>query len=227
MQAVHYIYFSLLYLAIILFTIKVKSLDTSQVIIFIYLVVLAVFSTAAMVLRLVYHVKNNLFLFHILTPVEYLLLSCIYFFYLKSITMKRLIALSMVLFVVVAVLLDRWVEKPEVNNSYIRVTESLLITGWILFYFRQMMQKRLSEDFYAMPVFWISVALLFYFIGTLFIQGLLNYMIQHGSEVALKLYYAGYIFEYLLFILVIVALYCHDRYKKQRAAANPENSTFK
>ncbi len=63
------------------------------------------------------------------------------------------------------------------------------------------------------PLFWINVGFLIYFIGNLFIKGLLNTLITNDKEMAKTIYGYGYFLEFLLFIQINIALYCHRIFK--------------
>lgn len=215
MNALHYIYFSMLYLTIVSFISQYKHLDYILKILFLYLVTLALINSMGMYVRLGLQVKNNLFLYHILTPVEYTLLSLIYYSALKSVLMKKVIRWSMYGFVVICIVLTLFVEGMQVIDSFARSIEALLVTIWILAYFYQILKTTKILNMQSDPLFWISLGFLIYFIGNLFIKGLLNTLIIQNRVLAKTFYQYLYLLEFNLFIQINIALYCRRIFKER------------
>ena len=57
------------------------------------------------------------------------------------------------------------------------------------------------------------MGLLFYFLGTLFIQGFMNYLIAQERKLAGKLYILQYMIEYVFLILLNIAVFCRKIFK--------------
>jgi hypothetical protein len=108
-----------------------------------------------------------------------------------------------------------FVETPDKNNSYARILEALLVTISALLYFRQIFSLEKLFDLKQEPLFWINTGLLFYFIGTVFLQGSLNYLIENNIGAARKLYQVQYVFEFAFFLLVNLALVCRKVFKPE------------
>lgn len=176
-----------------------------------YLIILAAVSTSAMAMQL--HKINNLFLYRIFTPIEYALLCLMYYSSMKKSTIKKAIHLSVYSFFAICVLITHFIEGWKVIDSYAKTIESLLMTIWILIYFRQILTADKELNLHNDPLFWISLGFLIYFIGNLFILGLLNKLIEQDRELALMIYKLGYLFEFNLFIQMNIALFRRKIFK--------------
>ena len=196
------------------FGIHRKRLSYTLRIAFTYLALLALVASTAMLLRRVFEVKNNLFLYHIFTPVEYLLFCLIYYRAFESSVLRKSVLWSIIGFVVVCIYLSLFVEPLEINNSYAKVIESLLITVWVLLYFRQLVSADKIINFNKEPLVWISLGLLTYFIGNLFTEGMFNLLVKEYAPLAQRLYSYTYLFEYNLFLQMNIALFCRQIFKE-------------
>ena len=218
MTTIQYIYFFLLYATIVSFICQRRQLSPVLTVLFTYFVIYAVFNTTGKVMQLM-HVKNNLFLYRILTPVEYVFLAAVYYRSIENKNIKLAIMLSMAAFVLACILLSVFAETWTDNDSYARPLESLLITVWILVYCRQILTTNRILTMHLDPMFWVSMGFLTYFIGVLFIQGSLNQLIRVNKAMAGKLYSYQYLFEFNLFLQINIALFCHRIFKQHDQAA--------
>lgn len=158
--------------------------------------------SAIMIIR-VFHFKSNLLVFHLTTVVEYVLLGWIYYLIITNQVVRRMILYSLFVFPVVCLFFSLYVQNTEQNNTYMIITESLLLIFLSLFYLRELLLFQPVAAIYRFPAFWICVGVLIYFTGNLLIECLLNYMNSHNEAMALRLYLIGYLFKWLLFICFI------------------------
>jgi hypothetical protein len=148
--------------------------------------------------------QNNLFLFHFFTPVEYTLLATLYYQSLKGRKIKKLVLLSIPLFIAYSVFSSVAIQKFSSNNSSTIIIESILMILWSLLFLREVLLYQEVMNLTQFAMFWITVGILFYFTGNLVIEGMLDYMIRHSMELARRIYRFSYLFSYLLFILFSV-----------------------
>ena len=161
--------------------------------------------------------QNNLFVFHIATPIEYAIFAMLYANVIVSNKLKKYIFYSIPAFVMLCVLFFLTVQPLTVNNSYVVMIESIIMVGLSLYFLRQLLLLQQVQSLNSFPMFWICVAILFYFIGSLIIEGMLNYLMRHSMELARKTYRVGYIFKYLLFLLFIVGALSARQQPKETA----------
>ena len=72
-----------------------------------------------------------------------------------------------------------------------------------MLYFKEKLEETGNVALKKDPLFWITTGILFYFLGNVFVEALLNYLIKKEINIARSLYKKSYIFSYLLFILII------------------------
>lgn len=209
--------FGMLYGTIIIFIFRYKQLDIPFRQLIFFLLILAIGNTLAIYIFEILRVENNLFLFHYLAPLEYIALCIVFYNSLESRTFKKAIIISIPGFVLLCVFLSMYVDGLSENNSNARIVEALLVTIWILLYFRQLSTTDKILHIKRNPLFWVYIGLMFYFLGTLFLQGLLNYIIEtFDKNLAHKFYISlQVIFECLLLLAINIGLLCHKIFKTQ------------
>jgi len=158
--------------------------------------------------------QNNLFVFHIFNPVEYVILSMLYISSFESVGIKNVIKISIPIVVSLSVVLTLFVQPLNVNNSYTIMIESVLIIMWSLLFLRETIVLQKESHLQRFPMFWISIGLLFYFIGSLCVEALLNYLLDQSVELTRKAYKVSFIFKYLLFILFMMSAICRIIFRR-------------
>jgi len=206
------IFFILLLAAIIFYIIAAGKKKYFGSTIIAYLLLILVTSIVAICLMKA-GVRNNLFLFHIYTPIEYTILGLLYRNAVAGTLLKKIITTSIPFFIVLSIVFSAFVQKTDENNSFTTIIESLLILSWSLFYLREVLLLQQVTHLHRFPMFWICVGILFYFTGSLITEGMLNYLIKHSLPLARRMYNIGYIFKYLLFILLMIGAWCQIAFK--------------
>jgi hypothetical protein len=100
-----------------------------------------------------------------------------------------------------------YVQQVDTNNSYIVIIESTLVTLWSLLFLRETIILQRESALQKFPMFWISIGLLFYFVGSVSVEGLLNYLMDISMDLARRVYRMTFVLKYLLFILLIIGAY--------------------
>lgn len=146
--------------------------------------------------------QNNIIVYHFLAPIEYITVGIIFYRTFRVGWLRKAVLWSMPAYLLVVILLELFWEPPTQNNSLAYLTESVLIIYWCFSYFRSLLHRdggyRPEKD----RTFWVVIAVLFYFIGNFFILGTMNYFVRNDRVLGAKLYYAGYAFYYLLYIVI-------------------------
>lgn len=210
MDIYNMIYLGLLLIALVTFLVAFKQKDT-YVKLVISLLVLWLFTTGTAWFLVKFDgFKNNLFLFHICTPLEYVILALLYRSVIVNTAVKKMIMVSIPVFVVTSILFSAFLQLPSTNNSYAVIMESVLVVFLSLIFLREVLVLQQATVLHRLPMFWISVGILFFYTGNLIILGMLNYLVSHSLDVAKRIYRISYIFHYLLFLLLITAALCTD-----------------
>jgi hypothetical protein len=220
MSIVYEIYFVLLLVSLSLYAIPLKNKGLYRKWILLLLTLWLITSASAIYLSTVAKWKNNLFIFHISTPLEYLILAMLYRSVIINERLKKIIAVSIPVFIGFSVLSSLFLQKPDENNSYAILLESVLVISITLFYLREVLLLRQIPELHRFAMFWISAGVLFYYAGNLLVEGLLNYMIAHSITLARRAYFFGHVFKYLIFILLITGVLIE---RKPPALSNNQN----
>jgi hypothetical protein len=187
---------------------------------------LATTVAAIVVLRLGW--KYNTPIFHLFTLLEYTVLSLLFYNVLSSERLKRVVLVSVPVFIVTAAAFSLFVQKYDTdNNSYVIIIESILIILWSMFFLREVLLLQQVTSLQGFPLFWASVGILFYFTGNLIIEGMMNYLYRHSMEDALRAYHFGYVFKYLMFLMFTIGAFCRPaprRHWRQTDKFDPDGT---
>lgn len=198
------IHFTLLFLNISVWAVKYRDLRNElRLLGFLLLITFLVEGYAT---YLMLHDTRNLYLYHLLTPVQYVLYAGVFRMALQTGWVKRLITLSVPAFLLACLLVTLYVQGTSEYNSYALMLKSFFITGWVLCYFVEAFSTLKLGRIETEPMFWVCTGLLFYSLGSFFLEGLMNYLLLQEHAYTLNLYYASLVLGYLLYSAYIVAL---------------------
>lgn len=212
MNWVRDIYLGLAVLTLLAYLLRLRSEHYFKFIA-IYMGVLIVASIAAIVMIKLHYASSNLIVFHLLAPVEYAVLSLLYYHTFRNVGIRRAIRYSMPAFILMSALFSLYVQRVDTNNSYIVITESTLITLWSLLFLRETIILQRESALQKFPMFWISIGLLFYFVGSVSVDGLLNYLMDFSMDLAHRVYRMTFVLKYLLFILLIIGAFSRKLFR--------------
>lgn len=137
--------------------------------------------TLALLIK-VAHLKSNLFLIPFIVVGDVVLLALAYREALQSATFNRFMPWVVGLFSVYA-LADGWVGLGVVHYATgVELTSDLLLLSLAGLYFWKLLQELYVESLRHEPFFWVSVGLVIYVLGDLFIILFSNYLMAHYSH---------------------------------------------
>lgn len=204
------IYLVLLLAAILAYGIALRSGKAYIRILFVYLLLVLVFAMLSLLVARL-GVTNNLFLFHILTPVEYALISLFYTRVIVDASIKRAIRVSIPLFAVLCIIFAVYIQTLTENNSYIAILESILLICWTLFFLREVLLFNPVTALLRYPLFWISIGILIYFTENLVLDGILAYLIRNTFGLARLVYRVSLVFSDVFLFSLGVGAVCQIR----------------
>lgn len=113
--------------------------------------------------------QNSYFNFNLFTIIEYILLTMYIRRIVRNKTFRTIILVTMVLFIPYATynLVGRYSNEFDSLSSSL---ESILLLIYAIFYLFEQITKPSHIFFYAIPEFWVIVAILLYFSGTFFLD---------------------------------------------------------
>lgn len=113
--------------------------------------------------------KNNLYLFHIYTPIEFSTLSIL--FYLTSLrrSSKSIVVVICAMFITFCIVSAFFLQPLKDFNSISRGVEGILAIGLCTYFFYELFVAEESIDILKFPFFWLFAGWLIYFAGTFFL----------------------------------------------------------
>lgn len=158
------------------------------------------------------YVDNNHFIYHIFSPIDYTIYCLIFYPVLTHTSWHKFILYSIPAFCALSTLLS-YIDGLEHTSAKHFLLRGSIITFYVLTYFRFIIKNQYGT--YKIPkMFWFSTSVLFFFIGKSFIAGFMDILINIDLGKARSLYYFGYIFNYILFIMIIIISLPSNIYKK-------------
>ncbi|WP_159478698.1 hypothetical protein [Dyadobacter sp. 3J3] len=157
--------------------------------------------------------KNNLFLFHFLTPVQYVLISLLFQNFGSPMRLHRTILFSYLLVCLFAIYNAIFLQPVYKYNSYTQLLCFTLLICWSLFYLVGLISARLESSLEGNPMFWVSVGTLFCSTTNFIITSMMNYLVERQYDWASKLYDFTTIVAFIMYIVFILGLYASRIFK--------------
>lgn len=204
------LHFTLLFCAIIGYLPNQKYASRFVWFALLYLFVTAVFDGVAALIMLTDFlssvVSNNLFLYHILTPLQYTIVMLMYRSVIKNENLKRWMVWSIPVFWILAASFAAFVQPLEEYCTYSLLAKYILIIPVILYFLIEILNAPDDYELTQEPAFWIGTGLLLHSVGNVFAQGISNKLIpQKAGPLFDILNTASSILNYVLFLCFIVA----------------------
>ena len=199
---VHFTSF-LIFLPTILGVILFRKLKVEFKVLIAYLVI---FSLLEIVMSL--STGSNLYLIHFFIPIEMILLSWIFHLNLKEWLPNNLIPGIILIFVIGSILNSIFIQPLSEFNSNALYTQAIIIISYSLLYLYKVFTDLKIEKLTQEGMFWLSIAVLVYFSGTMFLYLSINYLMEKISRDSLIFLYSliqsvCHFIEYSLFTIAI------------------------
>ena len=116
-------------------------------------------------------VRNNVYLFHLYTIVEFAVICTAYRTVFSSAALREFLRVIVPAFAVMALVNAIWWQPARLAafNSIPRSVEALILIALALLYLRQLLDELVVKRLSRHPMFWVTVGVLFYFSGTFFL----------------------------------------------------------
>lgn len=201
-----YLNFSLLSVIILLFIWKYNYISVSQKIIG-YLCVVNILFHSIAAYHFIYTKQNNQFVFHILTPIQFTLYSFFYYKLFIERSIKRVILLSIPLFILTSFYISFTIQKIDSYNSYSLSLQNILLVIWSLLYFI----KIIENDKFTIASFpsniIIVTGIFFFCLSDFILESLMSYLIKNDNKDSILLYYLSEILSFVLYCFFIVSFW--------------------
>ena len=167
-----------------------------------FLIITFVFDGVAAAIMLSKSVEGNLFLYHILTPIQFVIIVLIYNDAIKNQMYKKITRWLIPVFLFGSALLSFTIQPLTEYNSYSILIKHLITILSILIYFYEIISTTPYYRIYLQPIFWISVGFLFHSVLNILLEGFSNYLQTYGDSKYEIIFLLHSISNYCLFILM-------------------------
>ena len=147
-----------------------------------FLLVTFVIDGIAAFIMLTSSLESNLFLYHILTPIQLSLILMMYNNVIKNPAYKRIVLWLIPLFVIISMSISFIISFTDTLNTYSSLIKYVIVIMSTLLYFFELMMITPYSKIYYQPIFWISVGLLFHSSVSILFEGLSNYLRTYSES---------------------------------------------
>lgn len=215
-----YVHFCLLLLNILVWVTRYRYFSTALRLLGWALLFTALVETYAAYLLL--NKIRNLHLYHLLTPVQYAFYTLVFTQALEGRKLRYLLLLSIPLYVLTSVLITLFVQGLSEYNSYALSLKNVALVCWVLLYYRDVFARLQVVRLNRHAMFWVSTGLLFYSLGSFFVDGVMHYVLSESFKMANALFYISIFLGYLLhgtFLIAFVLACKKDCYALEDASS--------
>lgn len=181
-------------------TFRLKNLSRSSKTLYVLLVITLYSELISEILKRVSN--NNLVVFHIYNPLQFVILATAYNYELKETNIIHSLIAAYVIFAVLNGLF--WQPFFDAFCSYSFSVNVVLVSGISLYYLYQLLQDAAEESFTSYPLFWISIGYLIYNCLNLLGLGAFN-QLSENSSFSYSLEVVRTMSNYLLYAMFAVA----------------------
>ncbi|MGX5852465.1 hypothetical protein ACWKW6_02425 [Dyadobacter jiangsuensis] len=152
--------------------------------------------------------------YRIYQPIEYVLMAA-YFFHIISFVRARTVILVSMLIIVVLNIINILVESDnKLFGTYTFLLAAISLSVWSIIYFYQLIQEAEIKNPARNPDFWICTGILFFYAGTFFLMGFINYIYKNNPKLAQELYVINHLLNCILYGMITYGFICQARYQK-------------
>ncbi|PZR36025.1 MAG: hypothetical protein DI538_14500 [Azospira oryzae] len=144
---------------------------------------------------------SNLFLYHLLVPVQYAIIALIYGSVISNDRIRRWIRFSIPVFLLLSFGTSISIQGIKEYNSYATLLKHGLVIVFVLIYFRELILDTPYAKIYHQPIFWISLGFLFHSALNIMLEGVSNYLQTYGKHQYDVVYFLYSTSNYCLFLL--------------------------
>lgn len=131
---------------------------------------------------------NTLGVFNCFTILEFVFLSSFYSNFTNSVKKTYFNKIVLLIFLVISVIDLFFINGFKRVNTLTVSIESITLIVYSLISFYLIMSRMLFDKLLDAPFFWINIAVLFYFSGSLFLFLFGNYLISQGNKTYMEMY---------------------------------------
>lgn len=184
-----------------------KRLNPPYMRILVGLLLVSLFVEIATPLKILRFKGNNGLLYNLYTPVEFLFFAGIYYTAFRARWQRRFVLITVLIVIAFTVYNLLVLQGSKSFNSYSFIASCI---GLILFAFVQLTELYSATTivrFYADPLFWVSVGILFFYPPGIFSTGLVTEIYKQYPVLAMKIYQINDILNVARYYSFLLAIY--------------------
>jgi hypothetical protein len=143
--------------------------------------------TAGAIIARIYDLNNH-FYYNIVWGIQYIIIAYFYYYTLKSRIIKKIILVFFVLFPIFFLINACWIQGFYTLHTYSIVLGASFMLLFSVSYIWQVYTSTETQSIFRDPVFWFSLAWLFYYGLTAPYLGMLNYLLNNDPDFAFGYY---------------------------------------
>ncbi|HET6253337.1 MAG TPA: hypothetical protein VFE32_04660 [Puia sp.] len=156
----------------------------------------------------VLHWKNNYWIYHLFTLVEFLAYGYYYYQIIRLKRARQLLIGFMAIFPVFWMITVFFIFGWSKWNSYVIIVGSFFTVLFVLMYYYQLLVARDIAPLRGMAEFWIATGMLIFYMAALPFYGTLNFLLTYHRDVARTLYKVLLIIDTLMYAIFIYGYLC-------------------
>jgi len=174
----------------------------------IFVFLYAVVDTIGNIMAAFYELPNH-FLYNILYGIQYLVIAFFYYYILKNTSLKKVILGFFFLFPLFFIVNSCWIQGFYILQTYSIVLGGTFMLLFAIAYIWQVYTSLETQSIFRDPIFWFSLAWLFYYGLNVPYLGMLNYLLKNYPNFALEYYIKViYVSDCLRSTLLIIGFLC-------------------
>lgn len=159
--------------------------------------------------------KNRIigWLFSVFLPVQYFLYALYFRNIIKSVKIKKAIAISIVFVFVWNICNAIFFQNLKTLNTYAIIIACLFYCAWSSIYLTQLLQTSQTDTLSQNPHFWICSGTLFFYSISFFIIAFIQIINKGNNGLASQLWFLVRVFNIILYGLYAYGFICQTKYQ--------------
>ncbi|MBK6699142.1 MAG: hypothetical protein IPG55_04435 [Saprospiraceae bacterium] len=152
--------------------------------------------------------KNNVWLYNLMT-----IMNNSYYSYLlingnSSLKSKKVFYICILCIIILGLSNYLYLQGPNIVNTYTYHLSMFFVSGLIIYYLKSLIENSEVESLIQLPLFWISIGILFFYASSFPLLIFMNQLIASKSDLVIPLYNIVQFANIFLSLSYIIALVC-------------------
>lgn len=169
--------------------------------------------------QLMHHTKNgNVFIYNLFTILEFTFLSFVFWSIIPNPQVAKQIRKTSFILPLICLFNVFFIQGLNTFHSYTYMLGCLVMIFYSIVYFYQIFNSSQRFDLLREPPFWISIGVMFFYISSFSVFGLLNNISKLPNIIKYNLQKILYVVNAFYYTLFIIAFLCQFKITKSRSS---------